>query len=355
MKKLCFLSFLLFFVTSTIAAQTVEELQSAIVYYMPATTIEVNVQYEEIHYTPGIFYQYAEKYLGIKKIKTRPEHCFRLSDVNLLPPQTSADTTRAFTANLDKLPLLVLSPDKRIISIGNGQTVLNTDSAKKNICHKSKPCKPESCLNDTEKPLLMLQEAQLLANSTAKMAEGAAKQIYHLREARTALITADNDTPIQDGEALKIMLREIDQQEKALTELFIGQQKVVKHQATISFYPTETITDSVLFRFSEQKGIVKFDDLSGEPVYISLRAHKQMLRESSNKKNGKRPAFSELYFNNAGWADVEIFTLDRTLVEPQTIGVAQFGVSIPLTEKFISQAKKIILNPQTGDIMYIEK
>lgn len=354
MKKLCFLSFLTLFASSIVVAQTIEQQQSATVYYMPATTLQVNVQYEEINYTPGIFYQYAEKYLGIKKIKTRQEHCFRLSNVSLLPPKTTADTSRALTANIDKLPLIVFSPDKRIISIGDMRASDIDDSVEKNN-HQKKPCGPNSCVNNKEKPLLYLQEAQLLANSTAKMAEGAAKQIYHLREAKLALITADIDTPIQDGEALKTMLREIDRQEKALTELFIGQQEITKHQTTISFYPQESVADSVLFRFSEQKGIVMPDDLSGEPVFISLKAHKQTLKEPAEKKKNKHPEFSELYINNAGRADVEIYTLDKTLIPLQTIDIAQFGVSIPLTEKLVNQAKKITLNPQTGDIMFIEK
>ena len=47
-------------------AQTVQENELAVVYYMPQTQLEMTIQYDKIIVKPGPFYLYAERYLGVK-------------------------------------------------------------------------------------------------------------------------------------------------------------------------------------------------------------------------------------------------------------------------------------------------
>ena len=59
-----------------------------------------------------------------------------------------------------------------------------------------------------------------MASSRAKMAELVAKEIYNIRESKNALLRGEADNMPQDGAQLKIMLDNLNLQERAMTEMF---------------------------------------------------------------------------------------------------------------------------------------
>lgn len=68
---------------------------------------------------------------------------------------------------------------------------------------------------------------------------------------------------------LKIMLDNLNLQERAMTEMFSGTLKEEPQTFTIRLTPKE-MNNEVAFRFSKRLGIVANDDLAGEPYYISI-------------------------------------------------------------------------------------
>ncbi|KAI4367809.1 hypothetical protein C825_000006 [Parabacteroides sp. ASF519] len=68
----------------------------------------------------------------------------------------------------------------------------------------------------------VFSEELLMAGSTARQAEVAAKQIYRIRESRLNILTGDADNLPPDGEAMKLVIQQLEEQEKALTNLFTG-------------------------------------------------------------------------------------------------------------------------------------
>ena len=61
-----------------------------------------------------------------------------------------------------------------------------------------------------------------MASSTAKMAELVAKEIYNIRESKNALVRGQADNMPKDGAQLKLMLDNLEEQERAMTEMFSG-------------------------------------------------------------------------------------------------------------------------------------
>lgn len=116
-------------------------------------------------------------------------------------------------------------------------------------------------------------EEMLVAGSTAKMAESAAKQIYLLREYRLDLLTGNSDE-IPQERSFEILLNEMNKREALLTSLFMGTvetESSVKHIIYLPPVNSEKHTSNeIAFRFSERNGIVAPDNLSGEPIYISV-------------------------------------------------------------------------------------
>ena len=60
----------------------------------------------------------------------------------------------------------------------------------------------------------VFSEELLMAGSTAKQAEVAAKQIYRIRESRLNILTGEADNLPPDGEAMKLVIQQLEEQEK---------------------------------------------------------------------------------------------------------------------------------------------
>ena len=108
-----------------------------------------------------------------------------------------------------------------------------------------------------------------MARSSAIIAELVAKEIYNIRESKNAFLRGEADNMPQDGAQLKIMLDNLNLQERAMTEMFSGQVKKETKTFTIRLTPKE-MDNEIVFRFSKRLGIVANEDLAGEPYYISI-------------------------------------------------------------------------------------
>ena len=321
---------------------------------MPQTQLLFTVEYDEVVTEVGPFYQYSTRYLGTQDVQTKAEKQFVLNNVTFMP-MAAADTTRSYVLQdkSGKTQMVSLSPWGTL----EGYNCQKSDirCQKPDFSHQHQPCKSGcECLVGTETTNLMpLLEEQLMASSTAKMAEGAAKQIYRIREMRLNLLAGDVEKYPSDGEALKRVLAEMDKREQELTALFIGRRIVTHHVHHVTYIPAANgkKTDGILFRFSKYYGIVANDDLSGEPVkiQISKSAHQLFTPEKSNKQSAPT-----LYYNLPGSGEMKVQYGEQVLVD-HPVEVAQWGVSVPLNSALLNASTKITFNPITGNIISIEK
>lgn len=345
MKKY-FLSILLVALSGMSVAQVVQENESAVVYYMPKNELLITVEYDRIEQQPGVFYQYAERYLEAKDIILSAKTSYVLKDIHV-DIATIADTERPCKVNIVKgtnMHLLTLSQDGRWLGYNIppvGETKVAAEMTEDNAC--------------TQEPLMPLLEEHFMASSVAKMAEGAAKQIYRIRETRLNILAGDVEHVPADGNAMKQVLDELNKQEQMLVELFIGTQTVVRGSYTIRYTPGESVEDDIICRFSQHNGVVSSDDLSGEPIYLTLQATRQALQAAA-ESNSKAPAPSPLCYNLPGKAEVTISFKNNVHIQ-ETYAIAQYGVSIPMAQHiFVGRHLPVIhINPQTGNIQSIQQ
>ena len=325
-------------------ALTLPESTPVLVYYMPQTHIDFVVEYDEIVTEMGPFYQYSERYLGTKDVITKAEKQYVLTDVHATVG-ACADSSRAFVVNdkAGKLSLLSFTPYR---TLAGYNIAPKTDNHEIVISPKPKQ-------EDTEGTYLMpLMEEQLMASSRAKMAEGAAKQIYRVREMRLNLIGGEVDHVPADGEALRLILKALDERENELVALFVGTKSIKHHRYTIRYTPEVQGKDinKVLIRFSKHFGIVAADDLSGEAIMLHLTASRNSL--VPQEKEVKLPP--TLYYNLPGEAAINVTYADATLLNMQ-LPVAQYGVDVPLNSTLLNGNTRILFDPMTGNILSIEK
>ena len=350
MKKI-FLSIMLVAMSQMGMAQVVQENEAAVVYYMPKNELVITLQYDIVNEEPGIFYQYAGRYLGAEDVIKESKTSYVLTSIeNELV--TTADTERAYKIDASlgiKEQMIALSADGRLLGYNVGEEAKG-DEAK----GESLEVKGESLeVKGTDK-LMPLLEEQFMASSTAKMAEGAAKMIYRIREARLNLLAGEVEHVPADGEAMKQVLAEMERQEQALVELFTGKTTVSHASHSLIYTPMQSVESETLCRFSVHSGVVAADDLSGEPIYISLEAMKQSL-STAVEISSKAPLLSQLYYNLPGEAKVNM-TYKGKQMACSTYQIAQFGVAIPVAKQWFTskQTPVIHINPETGNILSIQ-
>ena len=326
-------------------AQLVQENEAAVVYYMPKTELAITLEYDVIRKEPGVFYQYAERYLGTKEVIVAPSVAYEIQSVDV-SAQTTADTERAYKVTPQKginTQLLSLSEDGRLLGYNIGKAE-----------EKVAVAPVRTCTRCTVSKLMPLLEEHLMASSTAKMAEGAAKMIYRIRETRLNLLAGEVEHVPADGDAMKLVLDELKQQEQELVALFVGKTTVEHGTHTWVYTPQNAVEKEVVCRFSQRNGVVSKDDLSGEPIYLSVEATKQRL-EYAEEANSKAPLLSQIHYNLPGTAKITIEYKGKEW-SSAAYQIAQYGVAVPLAQDLFigKQTPVIYLNPQTGNILSIQ-
>ena len=354
MKQLMIIVAALLMAVGYTNAQVVRENEAAVVYYMPKTELVITIDYDVVTQTPGVFYQYAERYLGAEDIIRENNTNCQLRTVSIAT-ESSADTYRAYKVTAQKgmnTQLVTLSEDGRLV--GYACSSLEAIGERREARGERREARGERREARGEE-LMPLLEEQFMAGSVAKMAEGAAKQIYRIRETRLNILAGDVEHVPADGKAMELVLNELEKQEQELVALFVGTTKVTRHTHTLLYTPAESVENEVICRLSAHNGIVDKQDLSGEPLYLSLEAKKQTLLPGVYyDKNA--PVLSQIYYNLPGEAKVVMQFKGKTVAESH-FEVAQYGVAVPLAQElFTGKSTPIIkISAETGNILEIRR
>lgn len=328
-------------------AQTVQENELAVVYYMPKTQLAITIEYNEVTLTPGPFYLYAERYLGAKNVTTEAKTRYEVTDIHLAP-HTVADYDR---------------PYKVVANSGSEMQYLSLTSEGLLYGYNVPHLTPETTIPIVENKqvntlpdLMPLMEEQMVASSVAKMAEGAAKQIYHIREMRINLLAGDTEHTPADGQAMQLVLNELDKREQMLAELFIGTRTVKHHTHTIHYVPSRDVKERIIGRISQYAGVVAPEDLSGEPIRLTLTGNYQEYIPTNPEEKPSKTIPSQLYYNLPGTAKV-VVEFGNNIKTAATLPIAQFGVAVPLAKTLMlnKNLPHIYFNTQTGNILSIEQ
>jgi hypothetical protein len=188
-----------------VTTYTPNTLDEGIVYFLPKTHLKVIVTANKATYTPGELCQYAERYLKLQGVSAQPKEYWEIQDIFVVPIGVP-DTNKVYAIKLkDKMVTskVELTEDGIIKAINTTNPVQQiNDIPLQNI--QSERIDPRN----------FMTEEMLMSGSTGKMAELIAKEIYNIRESKNSLTRGQADYMPQDGAALKIMLENLDKQEK---------------------------------------------------------------------------------------------------------------------------------------------
>ena len=322
-----------------------------VVYSLPLTQLNFELSISKNTYQRGEYYQYAKQYLSIDNPILEDKVVYNLENVtveNVGIPNTHNSHLIEFKQKSAE-PFVYLTKDGLICSI-------NTDAP---IVEKATSNKPRIENEATVNAQSLLTEEVLLAGSRAKQAELIAKQIFALRLSRSDILAGEAVNMPPDGEAYKLVMNQINMQEKALVELFSGSIKTEYSISEVSLIPgLDNIDREVPFRFSEKLGQVHADDLAGEPVYLSLinKTPQPEVELSDRDLRDLQKKFSEgVVYNLPSKAQLTLSYRNNTLLNME-IDVVQYGTQDVLTKRMFDSRKqpiKVEFYPHLGAIKQI--
>lgn len=314
-----------------------------VTYVLPKTEIEFVLQTTKHTYSPGEFSKYADRYLRLTNVSAETEEYWTLDKIQTRVAGVPDKDNVYFVKLKDKTvaPLMELTQDGIVRSI-------NMPFSGQQDIQGTKPATaPETSID----PRSFLTEEILMSNSSAKMAELIAKEIYSIRESKNALLRGEADNMPKDGAQLKLMLDNLNQQERAMTEMFSGTIKEEPKTVIIRLTPKE-MKNEVAFRFSKKLGVVANDDLAGEPYYVSITNLKTPdLSVVENKKKVEGIAY-----NVPGRAQV-ILTQNNKKLFDEELPITQFGTIEFLAPVLFNKNStvKVLFDTATGGLIKVDR
>lgn len=314
-----------------------------VVYALPKTEIKVDIKVTKVTYTPGDFSRYADRYLRLSNVSGEAEQYWELNSIVASSIGVPDNENTYFVKMKDKTvaPLMELTEDGIIKSI--------------NVPISESPASKKEAVTPIKKkpnPKDFLTEEILMANSTAKMAELTAREIYNIRESRNALVRGQADNMPKDGEQLKLMLNSLDEQESALLELFTGVKNKEEKVFTITLTPDREWDNEIIARFSRKLGVLDTNDLAGEPIHFTLKNLKTVPIPEDDKKKG----VTGVAYNVPGKAST-LITSGKNKVFEGELPVTQFGVIEYLAPALFNKSStiKVTFNPATGALIKVDR
>lgn len=334
--------------TKVVKKNAVKANNFGITYSLPKTLLVVDAEVTKVTCKAGPYYQYAEKYLGVKDAVTEDKVYYELGKISLInqgvpdPDNTYIVEFKAGTV----APYAYLTEEGLLCAINAEYTP--AESERETVRRKKGNDSPVTNAS-------VFSEELLMAGSTAKQAEVAAKQIYRIRESRLNILTGEADNLPPDGEAMKLVINQLEEQEKALSNLFTGTLTKETEHYEVEIVPDDNLDKEVLFRFSRPLGIVDADDLGGIPVYINLKATERAPMLDPKEAEKKEKSLKGIVYNVPGKASIEILMNNKTLYKGEA-QITQFGTREGLAPVMFEDKKapvKVYFYPETGAIKQI--
>lgn len=345
-----------------VSAQELTKGEAALVYYSPKTMLSIDFTYTIQTQETGPYARYAKSLLGIDAITETKSSCF-IERVRI-NSRAETDYSRAHKVEFGiGIPLLLSVNDKGLLT---GYNVPKEQPTTDNDNKASKPLVKDNACSSPH-TVAPLTEEVLEAKTQESQAQAIVKQILHLREMRTYLLSGELENGPKDGAGIKQVLAELEKQEAQLTELFVGKTSQRTETKSISVSPSATTSETIqeeLFFFSRENGFTEGDNIDADTIRVRLALHPMLLAEppvlspEEQKKAKKQvvPSTLPIYYNIPGYADVQVLYKDRVL-RSRTLPIAQLGVDVPLSGDLFSgkELPQIKFSEKTGNIESITK
>lgn len=306
-----------------------------VTYFLPRTDLWAEVKVKTTIQQPGRFANYASRLLAIDNVITKKTITKTIESIDLIE-NIMPDSTKYYAVEIN-----TRSVAYRINKTYNGIiTGINTSINSSNALEYSKEDYP---IDTTIRfDYSFLSEDVLKASTEFKMAEITAQQILDIRNTRMEILTGESEQEY-DSETMKIVLSRLDDTEQRLMEFFSGKSVIYYETQKIQIPLHSDIKEAVLFRFSDQFGIMDKDNYTGTPIFFSVKANFAHDKTNTTKSNK-----TGIYYNVPGSAVISISDIDKQWLD-RTIVLPQFGYQRTLPATIFSKQTTAVIFNQYGE------
>ncbi|MDE6716961.1 MAG: DUF4831 family protein [Muribaculaceae bacterium] len=329
-------------------------------YTLPNTALDIEVTAERTIRKAGKYFQYAKKYIGTDDVVKADSESWTITSVKVSSYGVPDDENRY---------LMQLKPGAvTYICVDNSGMLLAINKEitfpENNMLTRSGIVPDTGSFSNAQQGreakvgmqdyLKYVDEDFLASQSSAKQAQMLAENLLEIRDSRISLTRGTAETMPTDGRQLELMLSNLAHQEASIMAAFCGTtetQTVTRHY---SFMPEEE-GRKVLFRMSDFAGFVGPDDLSGDPVYISVIPGREPELPVDAKGEVKKLPKDAVMYAIPGSAKINLTLSGRTLFEKE-MEFGQFGITFGLSPALFSDKKApsyAVFDPATGAIREI--
>lgn len=318
-------------------------------YALPLTAIDVYLVAELTEKTPGEFYNYARRYLGLAQAVTKPRQSAELKQA-IIVPKGMPDANQRWLAQFRPGSSAFITLNEEGVPL-----TINSDEIPDEYMPEIPPT-TEFSASPLDGPAAEQAITADMARSASltKKAELAAQRIFELRETRSDLLSGQADNPPADGKAMQLVLDNLAAQEAALTAMFAGVERKRTVVDKVTLVPDSGEIDSrVIARISAVDGILDAEDLAGKPVTLTLRISEAPTLPVNEKGQPKTFPRGGVPYRIPGTALVTVDYDGRTISAVET-PMAQLGVVFGLPPTLFTDKNepyKLIYDPNTGGIL----
>lgn len=322
-----------------------------VAYCLPFTVFDIAIEAEMTERQPGEFSNYSKLYLNAENAIKTPQYSASIKSVTVTPRGVPDENNR-WLAEFKGSGITYMMLDDAGVPIA-----INTE----NIQLPEAPSLPKArgaspTPLETEAASQAITQEMIASSSMNKRAQLVAQRIFELRDIRSDLISGNAENTPPDGKSMQLMLDNLQAQEAALTAMFLGTEKKWTDVQSVTFTPTNVETREIIARVSPTTGIVNSDDLSGIPVYLTLKVISTGKLPTDENGVPKKTPKEGVAYNIPGTVELTITFADRQVLSSQ-YDTAQFGNTFYLDSKLFSDKKKptvVTFNTTTGGIKTIE-
>ncbi|MCY1719760.1 DUF4831 family protein [Prolixibacteraceae bacterium Z1-6] len=327
-----------------------------IAYALPRTGIKVHVKAIREVFVPGPYAAYAEQLLGITNAKNRATTSWSISEVKI-ETFSEPDPEQVYKAMGDGAFMLNLAPNGCLAGINSDAIVTDLPAMQSNKTFQ-KPDIDDGFSFDyfTDTPTYYPGDStnnfRPSRVSVEQKAAEAAKRILNCRMNQYDLAALRIDGEYPDGKAYEVSLEELKRTEKNYITLFVGRTTYKKESYSFDYVPeSKPGKGQVIFRISDEKGLVSASDLSGKPVMIEFEQDQNLVKKYAGEVESQNPAAGKkgVYYRMPGVATVRIIN-DMNVIATARTTIAQFGSVAPVPEELLQGDCAVEFHPETGAI-----
>ena len=253
-------------------------------YALPMTSLSFDVEAIQEKFYAGPYARFAQKYLGVDA-RLEDEQTYQLASVRITPC-IEADQSRRYVATLSSksASAFLQMTAQGLVSVKDGSfgesavwrfpAQTSGDFSDKGV-GSNLTAEATTLYQGVQQASALskvaVQQNMVVEKSLEKKAQEAADMIFKLRNTRVQIVTGDTDANYS-GEAMAAALAEIARLEKEYMTLFIGYSEFQTQQKHFDAVPlnNERMKVQVVFRLSDEEGLLPADNLGGKPYFIDI-------------------------------------------------------------------------------------